>query len=83
MVVGTLGAEHNRRTTVIGDVVNMAARIEAANKELGSSLLVSAEVEQLLGLRFRRGRSADAVARAQEGHAVVSRELLASPAALS
>jgi adenylate cyclase len=57
VVVGTLGAEHNRRETVIGDVVNMTARIEAANKELGSHLLVSAEVERGLGVRFLRGRT--------------------------
>lgn len=67
VVVGTLGAAHNRRTTVIGDVVNMAARIEAANKELGSSLLVSTEVDQLLGLRFRRGRSADLTLKGKSG----------------
>jgi len=70
--VGTLGASHNRRSTVVGDVVNMAARIEAANKELGTSLLVSGELEQRLPPRFVRGRQAELALKGKSSvHALV------------
>ncbi len=44
-VIGTIGGSV-RRTTIIGDSVNFASRIESANKELGTNLLVSERVYQ-------------------------------------
>lgn len=67
VIVGTLGANHNRRTTVMGDVVNVAARIEAANKPVGTALLVSEEVERRLGARFVRGRQAEVPLKGKSG----------------
>ncbi len=40
-VVGTIGARNAKRETVIGDSVNFASRIESANKDLGTNLLIS------------------------------------------
>jgi len=40
-VIGTLGFAGNQRLTAIGDVVNLASRIEAANKDAGTRLLIS------------------------------------------
>ncbi|WP_172402015.1 adenylate/guanylate cyclase domain-containing protein [Ensifer aridi] len=40
-VIGTLGFAGHGRLTAVGDVVNVASRIEAANKEAGTRLLIS------------------------------------------
>ncbi|MEG3859634.1 adenylate/guanylate cyclase domain-containing protein [Microcoleus sp. herbarium12] len=42
-VVGNLGAQKNQTVTAIGDAVNFASRIESANKQVGTSLLISQE----------------------------------------
>jgi class 3 adenylate cyclase/nitrite reductase/ring-hydroxylating ferredoxin subunit len=40
-VIGSLGSLGHERLTAIGEVVNVASRVEAANKEAGTRLLIS------------------------------------------
>jgi len=45
-VIGSIGDPLNPKMTAIGDAVNVASRIEAANKQLGTNLLISEAIYQ-------------------------------------
>jgi adenylate cyclase len=52
MVVGDAGPSFASDYTVLGDAVNLAARLESANKAFGTSNLITARTVELLGGKY-------------------------------
>ena len=52
MLVGNIGSELRLNYTVIGDTVNVASRLESANKQYGTRILIGTETKRLIGDAF-------------------------------
>jgi len=70
-IVGTVGGGLQERVTAVGDAVNIASRIERANKKARTEFLVSEAVLREVKDRVRVGKSIDVRLRGKTGKYVL------------
>ncbi|MEK7469967.1 MAG: adenylate/guanylate cyclase domain-containing protein [Planctomycetota bacterium] len=67
VVLGAVGAGGARRMTVVGDAVNLAARVEAETKNAGVDVLVTAAVWERVKDQVEGGKTVDVLIKGKSG----------------
>ena len=57
VVAGLIGPDERVEYGVVGEAVNLAARVESLTKDVGTTILVSGEIAARLGAEFQLGRT--------------------------
>ncbi len=66
-VVGTIGARNRKTQTAIGDAVNFASRIESANKDAGTRLLISDDTFNEVQMQVEVGKTTRVMVKGKTG----------------
>ena len=82
VIIGSVGSDVSKNYTVMGDTVNLAARLEGLNKQYGTRILISGETEALARDAIE-AREIDLVAVVGKSEPIRIFELLAPRGALS
>jgi adenylate cyclase len=70
-IVGKIGHPAKMQFTAIGDTVNFASRIESANKEAGTNILISDDLKELVKERVTLGKTFITQLKGKEGNYIL------------